>query len=106
MITANVFHWFGYWTGIANESGKGYGFWSGIGSCLTYLAALSLAYRKLNCHTAGCPWLAHHKVEGTPYVICKRHLKNLHEMNGNQNMPSKRPTIKEIHAVYKDPIKR
>jgi hypothetical protein len=64
-----IFHFFGF----TNASGEPYLFWSGFGSDLAYLSVFGLAYRRLNCHESSCHRLGLHKVEGTPYVTCKKH---------------------------------
>jgi hypothetical protein len=53
-----------------------YNFWSGFGSDLaefTIVIAVIAAYRKHNCHVKGCWRLQRHPVEGTPYIVCRRH---------------------------------
>jgi len=69
---SGVWHWLGYWSGVTSEAGKGYAFWSGIGSCLAYLAILGAAWRHLNCHTDGCRRLGKHHVAGQQYKVCRR----------------------------------
>ena len=66
-----LFAWF--W----NPTGHWVIFWSGFGSCLTEFAIVGIVYRKLNCHQDGCRRLGVHKVEGTPYVTCRRHHPNI-----------------------------
>lgn len=68
--------WLAHFLGLDNLSGPFYGFWSGFGSDLGELtligAALSLYWRH-NCHVKGCIRLGRHAVNGTPYVVCKKH---------------------------------
>lgn len=68
-----LFRWLGYWTGIANESGKGYGFWSGIGSCITEFAIIGMVWHKVNCGVHGCWRIGLKKVPGTEHVVCHKH---------------------------------
>jgi hypothetical protein len=87
----------GYWSGVTDEAGKGYGFWSGIGSCLTYLGILVLAYRKLNCHQDGCHRIGLHKVDGTPYIVCTKH---------HPAIPAGPVTAEHIHAAHHAHLRR
>ena len=69
-------NWLSYWTGIGNEAGKGYALWSGIGSDIGEVAiigGLFGIYKQHNCHVDGCIRLGRHAVEGTPYVVCRKH---------------------------------
>ena len=53
-----------------------YNFWSGFGSDIaefSILAGFVAVYRKHNCHVKGCWRLQRHKVDGTPYVVCRKH---------------------------------
>lgn len=92
-MSATFFSWLGYWTGVSNEAGKGYGWWSGIGSCLTYLAIFVVAYRKLNCGVTGCYRLGFHHVDGTTHITCKKH----HPTNG--------VTAEQIHTAHRRHMK-
>ena len=68
--------WLLHVLGVDNVSGRWYGFWSGFGSDIgevVIIGALVSVYRKHNCHAKGCWRLARHPVEGTPYVVCRRH---------------------------------
>ncbi len=68
-----MLHWFLHITGADNTSGVWYGFWSGFGSDLLEFTIVGTVWRKLNCHIKGCYRIGLHKVEGTPYITCKRH---------------------------------
>ncbi len=62
--------------GVIGESGKGYGFWSGIGSDIGELAivgGLAGLIRQRNCHVDRCWRLGRHAVAGTTYVVCRKH---------------------------------
>ena len=69
-------HWLAHWLGMDNGSGPIYLAWSGWGGDLSTLAiagGLVGLLRKHNCHVHGCWRLARHPVEGTPYVVCRKH---------------------------------
>ena len=63
--------------GLDNVSGPWYAFWSGFGGDLTIFAGLfAIAgsfLRKHNCHVKGCWRIGRHPVDGTQYVVCRRH---------------------------------
>jgi hypothetical protein len=68
--------WLGHFTGVSDESGPGYGFFSGIGSDIGEVAivgAIVATVRHHNCHVTGCKRLGRHNVSGTPYIVCKHH---------------------------------
>jgi hypothetical protein len=54
------------------ERGAGYAWWSGAGSCLTYLAILGAAYKRVNCEEHGC-WRLGHRHPGHGRPVCRRH---------------------------------
>jgi hypothetical protein len=74
-------HWFALHTGtIHGGPDVYYNFWSGFGSDLgeaTLISAVIVGVytgvRKVNCHTKGCWRIAHHCLEGTPYILCRHH---------------------------------
>ena len=74
-------HWFALHTGILNGGpDKYYNFWSGFGSDLgevTLITAVGIGVytgvRKVNCHTRGCWRIGHHRLDGTPYILCRHH---------------------------------
>lgn len=69
-------HWLAIHTGSENEPGVYYGFWSGFGSDIQEFAIIAAAiglYRKHNCHVKGCWRVAKHPIEGSPYVVCRKH---------------------------------
>ena len=71
-----VGHWLLNFFGISNLSGYGYGFFSGIGSDLgevVLIGAIIAVYRKHNCHAQGCWRISRHVVDGTPWVVCRKH---------------------------------
>lgn len=71
-----MWQWILHVTGIDNPAGPFYAFWSGIGSDLgeatIILAALSFWWRH-TCHVKGCWRVGRHPVDGTAYVVCKKH---------------------------------
>jgi hypothetical protein len=62
--------------GVYNPSSRWYLFWGGFGSCLTEFAIVAVVWRKVNCHAKGCYRVGLHKVDGTPYITCKKHHPN------------------------------
>lgn len=82
-----IFHFFG----LTNASGEPYLFWSGIGSDLAYLSIFALAYRRLNCHQDGCRRIGTHRVEGTPFVTCRKH---------HPGIPGGRVTAERIRLAH------
>jgi hypothetical protein len=74
-------HWFAFHTGILHGGPDPYyNFWSGFGSDLgeaTLISAVGIGVytgvRKVNCHTKGCWRIGHHVLEGTPYILCRKH---------------------------------
>jgi hypothetical protein len=62
--------------GVDDLSGPWYGFWSGFGSDLGELAivgGLVAVARRHNCHVHHCWRVGRHPVEGTTFVVCRRH---------------------------------
>lgn len=80
--------------GVTNEAGPGYGFWSGVGSDIGEVAiigAIVAAYRRHNCHVKGCWRIQRHQVEGTPYIVCRKH----HPSTGHTA-----PTAHQVHFAW------
>lgn len=76
MIWETIIHWLAIHTGTLNEPGGYYGFWSGFGSDIGEVAligAVVAMYRKHNCHVKGCWRIAHFPIEGTPFIVCRKH---------------------------------
>lgn len=87
--------WFTHFFGIDNVSGPFYGFWSGFGSDIgegAILVGVFSMYRKHNCHVKGCWRIAHHPVEGTPFIVCRKH---------HPTVPSKGASLEHIHAAHR-----
>jgi hypothetical protein len=59
--------------GVYNPNSRWYLFWGGFGSCLTEFAIVAVVWRKVNCHARSCFRVGLHKVDGTPYITCKKH---------------------------------
>ena len=73
-------HWLQVHTGVVNEPGPYYGFWSGFGSDLeefgilgAICAALYQLVKKYNCHEPGCWRLGNHPAAGGQFNLCYRH---------------------------------
>lgn len=64
--------------GITNLSGRWYGFWSGIGGDLAFVAAPLVLLRKHNCHVRWCWRIGRHPVEGTTWTVCRKHHPDTH----------------------------
>lgn len=68
--------WLLHLFGIDTTTGPWYAFWSGAGSDIGELAiigGLVTVVRSRRCHVHRCWRLGRHKVEGTPYIVCRRH---------------------------------
>lgn len=95
MILWIILHWLAIHLGTENESGVWYGFWSGFGSDIQefgILAAMVLLFRKHNCHVRHCWRISKHALDGTPYVLCRKH---------HPEVPDKAPTHKQILDHWK-----
>jgi hypothetical protein len=94
--------WVEVHTGIRNEAGPYYAFWSGFGSCLGYLAIFSVGInliRTHNCDVHGCFSFRSYPVEGTPYKTCKRHHPAM------SKGPTTAEEVKQAHALQNEPEK-
>lgn len=69
------------------DNGVWYLFWSGIFFVLVLFigqaANVAVTYRKHNCHVHGCWRMGRHPVEGTAYVVCRRHHPDGHVTAGH-----------------------
>lgn len=72
------------------QSGKGYAFTSSVGSDLGELAVIGTIWHKLNCHTRGCWRIGRQQVDGTTYVVCRKH------------HPADKPTPADIHSAARE----
>jgi hypothetical protein len=68
-----IVNYFLTFIGVFNAGSRWYLFWGGFGSCLGELAIIGLVWRKINCHAKGCYRVGLHRVDGTPYITCKKH---------------------------------
>jgi hypothetical protein len=68
-----IWHFILQITGVDNPSGKWYAFWSGFASDIPLVGGLILLFRKHVCHQPGCYRIGRHAIEGTPYIVCKKH---------------------------------
>lgn len=91
--------WFWWWievhTGTVNETGPYYGFFSGAGSDISEIAifgAVIGGYHRVNCHVKGCWRIGRQHVEGSSFVVCRRH------------HPSEKPTHAHIVALHREHV--
>ena len=85
--------WLAHWLGLDNGSGPIYLWWSGVFSALPSFGVAGLLYglfRKHNCHVRWCPRVGHHLVEGTEWVVCRRH---------HPDLPNKAPTAVDVRVA-------
>jgi hypothetical protein len=99
-----VGHWLQVHTGIANESGVYYGFWSGFGSDLEEFgiigaigAALYQLVKKYNCHEPGCWRVGQHPAAGGQFLLCYRH---------HPDFMGKKPTHEVIERLHREHLER
>jgi hypothetical protein len=94
-----VGHWLQVHTGIVNESGPYYGFWSGFGSDLEEFgiigaigAALYQLVKKYNCHEPGCWRIGQYPAAGGQFLLCHRH---------HPDYMGKKPTHELIERLHR-----
>jgi len=88
MLLATVFDWFynaARWTW---HDPDGYNFISGPLADITLLGGAYALLRHHNCHAKGCWRIGRRPVEGTAYVVCKKH------------HPRAQPTAEQIHDEH------
>jgi hypothetical protein len=91
-----IWHWLLTVTGSNDTTGVWYGFWSGFGSDLGEFAivgGLIGVYRSRICHARWCWRVGRTPVEGTEYVVCRKH----DPRDPDDDDP---PTAEEIAAEY------
>lgn len=97
-MIGQIGNWLYHYTGTGGNN-PWYNFWSGFGSDIGEIAILAgviqLA-RKHNCHTKGCWRMGLHPVEGTPFIVCKKH---------HPAIPS-RATAEHIAEAYRNRTRR
>jgi len=99
-----VGHWFQVHTGIRNEAGPNYAFWSGFGSDLTefgIIGAVATAayqlFKKYNCHYPGCWRVGNHPAAGGQFSLCYRH---------HPDYQGKKPTHDLIQQLHREHLER
>jgi len=97
-------HWFQVRTGIVNESGPYYGFWSGFGSDLEEFgifgaigAAVYQLVKKYNCHEPGCWRIGQHAAAGGQFLLCYRH---------HPDYQGRKPTHELIERLHREHMER
>jgi hypothetical protein len=99
-----VRHWLALHTGTLHGGPDlYYNFWSGFGSDLgeaTLISAVSIGVfagvRKINCHSKGCWRIGIHRLDGTPYILCRHHHPDV------PNQGASHEHILEQHRKYKE----
>jgi len=99
-----VSRWFMVHTGIDDQSGPYYAFWSGFGANLSVFGIITAlttsAYhlaRKYNCHEPGCWRVGNHPAAGGRFFLCYRH---------HPDYQSTRPTSDLIIHLHRDFVAR
>ena len=91
-VTASVFGDVGAWLYHAARwtwhDPDGYNFISGPLADIPLLGGAIAIYRKHNCHAKGCWRVGRHPVEGTSYIVCRKH------------HPHETPTAEQIIAEH------
>lgn len=93
-IILAVWHWFLVASGSLNTSGTQYGFWSGFAGDIFLFTAVFTWYWHHSCHANGCFRIGLHKVDGTPYTVCRKHHPSM-KARGEV-------TLEHIRALYND----
>lgn len=68
-----LFNWLYTWAGLSNGTGPIYLGLSGIIGDLALLSVVGVVFHRLNCHQTKCWRIGVHRVEGTPFITCRRH---------------------------------
>jgi hypothetical protein len=99
-----VGHWLQVHTGIANESGVYYGFWSGFGSDIeefgilgAIAAGIYQLVKKYNCHEPGCWRIGQYPAAGGQFLLCHRH---------HPDFQGKKPTHDVIERLHREHLER
>ena len=87
-------------TGIINESGPYYGFWSGFGSDIAEFSILGAIgagvyqlVKKYNCHEPGCWRVGNHPAAGGQFLLCYRH---------HPDFQGRKPTHELIERLHRE----
>jgi hypothetical protein len=77
MIWPTIWNAFLHFIGVRPLAPSGANdFWSGFGSDLaefSFIGVFYVTFRKHNCHVKWCWRIGRQKVDGTDYVVCRRH---------------------------------
>jgi hypothetical protein len=99
-----VGYWFQVHTGIINEPGPYYGFWSGFGSDITEFgifgaiaAGVYQLVKKYNCHAPGCWRVGNHPAAGGQFLLCYRH---------HPDYQGRKPTRELIERMHREHLER
>jgi hypothetical protein len=99
-----VSHWLQIHTGIVNEPGPYYGFWSGFGSDIEEFgilgaigAAMYQLVKKYNCHEPGCWRIGNHPAAGGQFHLCYHH---------HPDFQGKKPTHEVIQRLHREHLER
>jgi hypothetical protein len=93
--SATVFDWLYNALRWTWHDPDGYNFISGPLADITLLGGAYAILRHHNCHAKGCWRIGRHPVDGTGYVVCRKH------------HPNPKPTAEQIyaeHAAYKQNV--
>jgi hypothetical protein len=98
-----VGHWLQLHTGIINEPGPYYGFWSGFGSDIEEFgilgaigAAVYQLVKKYNCHEPGCWRIGNHPAAGGQFMLCYRHHPDFRGQRPNHEL------IERLHRQHQE----
>jgi hypothetical protein len=99
-----VGHWLQVHTGIVDEPGPYYGFWSGFGSDLTEFAIIGTIataayqlFKKYNCHYPGCWRVGNHQAAGGQFSLCYHH---------HPDYQGRKPTFELIQRLHRENLER
>jgi hypothetical protein len=97
-------HWLQVHTGVINESGPYYGFWSGFGSDLEEFgilgaigAAIYQLVKKYNCHEPGCWRIGQYPAAAGQFLLCYRH---------HPDYQGRKPTHELIERLHHEHLER
>lgn len=83
-----------HWLGLDSANSPFYLFWSGFFAVTVFtvgiLTNMWVHLRKNNCHEHKCARLGRYPVEGTPWIVCRRHHPD----------PPVKNRIREIYHLY------
>jgi hypothetical protein len=92
--------WLGVHTGVVDETGPYYAFWSGFGSDLAefgiigaVITGVYTVVRKYNCHQPGCWRVGNHPAAGGQFYLCYRH---------HPDYKGSKPTEELIAKLHRD----